>query len=138
MFFVLKIVFFRPSKLHQHFEFCFFFEDRCFLIATYLSVIFFHLSPTFFTENETFCEHKGLPRAFGTMRFTGDFHRKIFPEIFGYKLFLIFCFLKNFWLRKIDFRCSELGKRVVESNTFPWGSFWHCKQDKISTMCFYL
>ena len=136
MFFVLKIGFFRPSKLHTHFEFCFFSKIDVFSLRQFS--YFFQLSPTFFTENETFCEHKGLLGVFGTMRLTGDFHRKNFPEIFGYRIFLSFCFLKNFWLRKMDFRCSEMGKMVFESNAFPWGSFWHCKQVKVLTMCFYL
>ena len=30
--------------------------------------------PSNFTRNETFCEHKGLLKVFGTMRLTGDLH----------------------------------------------------------------
>ena len=44
-----------------------------------LFLICSHRSPSIFTRNETFCEHKALLKVFGTMRLAGDLHQKIFP-----------------------------------------------------------
>ena len=59
--------------------------------------------PSIFTRNETFCERKGLLNVFGTMRLTGDLHKKIpknrifppqfsvFLKVFSWKMgFLLF------------------------------------------------
>ena len=54
--------------------------------------------PSIFTKNETFCEHGGTLRVFGTMRLTGDNLKK--TQIFSPHFF---CFLRRFRLSKTVF-----------------------------------
>ena len=65
----LKLGFLRPSTLCP--IFVFFFKDWCFL-CDFSSNLFSSKLPSIFTKNETFCEHKGLLKVFGTMRLTVD------------------------------------------------------------------
>ena len=86
--FVLKLGFLRPSTLCQIFVS---FSKTCFL-CDFFSNSFSSKLPSLFTRNETFCEHKGLLKVFGTVRFTGDLQLKIFSkndEIF-FSIFLFF------------------------------------------------
>ena len=74
--FVLKLAFLRPSTLYPIFEFL---KTAVFSMRLFF-LICFHRSPSIFTRNETFCEHKALLKAFGTMRLAGDLHQKNFPQ----------------------------------------------------------
>ena len=117
-------------------------SDFCFVLKTgvFSMWLFSNLfsskrpPPSIFTRNELFCEHKGLLKIFGFMRLTGDLHQKNFRKIFS----SIFCFLKDFQLRKMGFLLFP-----VEEEWFsrfmrvPSGIFWRCKIDEMLTMSFY-
>ena len=102
--FCLKI---RFSQAQHAISDLFFFKDRCFFYATFF-LICFHRSPSIFTRNETFCEHKALLKVFGTMRLAGDLHQKIFEKIF----FLNFLFFKGLRLRKMGFLLFPVGEEL--------------------------
>ena len=75
----------------------------------FFSNLFPSKPPSVFTRNETFEEHKGLLRGFGTMRLTGDLQ-----EIS--KKFFHLCFFKGFRSRKMGFSLFPVGEngfRVV-------------------------
>ena len=63
-----KIRFFQAQ--HAMSDFCFIFKDRCFL-CDFFSNLFSSKLPLIFTRNETFYEHKGLLKVFGTIGFQG-------------------------------------------------------------------
>ena len=125
--FVLKLGFLRPSTLSDFFQ-------RPFFLCDFFSNPFSSKPPSIFTRNETFCEHKGLLKAVGTIRLTGDLHQKIFE-----KFSLIFCFLKCFRLRKMFFLLFPVGEEwFLRFMRIPSGIFWRCKIDEVLTiMSFY-
>ena len=116
--FCLKIRF--SQAQHPLSNFCFFFKDWCFY-ATFFSNLFSSKLPSIFTRNETFCEHKGLLKVFGTVRFTGDLQLEMFSkndEFFLNFLFLMFSVEKDGF-----FAVSSWRRMVFEIYAYPFGYF---------------
>ena len=67
-----------------------------------------------FSENERFCEHRGLLGVFGTMRLTID--KRFSVEQNGF------------------FVVSSWEKRFSSIMRIPFEYFWHCKIDRILTI----
>ena len=100
-----------------------------------LFLICFHRStPSIFTRNEAFCEHKGLLKVFGIMPLTGDLRRKKFLKFFFLK-FLYFwkVFGWGSWILLFPVG-EEWFSRFMR---IPSGIFWRCKTDEILIMSFY-
>ena len=77
--------------------------------------------PSIFTRNETFCEHKGLLKVFGTVRFTGDFQLKNFSKNDFFKFFVFFLM---FSVEKDGFfDVSSWRRMVFEIYAYPFGYF---------------
>ena len=62
-------------------------SEFCFLRPTFFQFIFYQNPLSIFTRNETVCEHRGILKAFGSMRLNRDFIKK-YPK----KMFLNFSF----------------------------------------------
>ena len=130
--FVLKLGFLRPSTLYPNFVF--FLTTGVFSMRLFFYFVFIE-APSISTRNETFFEHKGLLKVFGTLRLTGDLRQKNFREI-SKNLFSVF--MKCFRLRKI-FLLFPVGEEWFSRfMRIPSGIFWRCKIDEILTiMSFY-
>ena len=61
-----------------------FFLRPAFFSCDFFPIYFYRNPLSIFTRKETFCEHRGLLRVFGTMQLTGDFIEKIFSSIFSF------------------------------------------------------
>ena len=118
--FVLKLGFLRPSTLCPIFVS---FSKTCFL-CDFFSNSFSSKLPSLFTRNETFCEHKGLLKVFGTVRFTGDLQKFFFRKMTKY-FFQFSCFFKkSFRLRKMGFLLFPVGEEWFSTSMrIPSGIF---------------
>ena len=103
----------------------FFFQRLVFFLRDFFPffLICFHQSPpSIFTRNETFCEHKGLLKVFGTMLLAGDLQKKFFVKISKicsqFRVFLRFSVEKDGF-----FAVSSWGIMVFESYAYPFGYF---------------
>ena len=116
----------------QHSISDFFCKDLFFF---FLSNLFSSKPPSIFTRNETFCEHKGLLKVFGTMRLTRN--QFLFRKI-SKKNSSIFLFFERFSVENDEFfAVSSWGRMVFEIYAYPFGYFWRCEVDEIVTMSFY-
>ena len=99
-FLCLKI---RFSQAQHAMSDIYFFKDRCFL-CDFFSNLFSSKLPSIFTRNETFCEHKGLLKVFGTAIYRRPSVQFFFEKC---RIFFFFCFfLKKFSV----FCCFQLEK----------------------------
>ena len=129
--FCLKIRF----SLTQHAlsDFCFYSKTGVFSMRLFFYFVFIEVL-SIFTRNETFCEHKGLLKVFGTMRLTGELHKKF--EKFQIFLLLNFLFFqKCFRLRKMGFLLFPVEEEWFSRfMRIPSGIFWRCKIEEILTI----
>ena len=121
--FCLKLGFLQPSTLYP------IFVSKIGVFSMRLfSNLFSSMPPLIFTRNETFCEHKGLLRVFGTIRLTGDLLPKISEN------FLPFLFWQVFG-REYGFLLFPVEEKLFSSlMRIPSGIFWRCKIDEILTI----
>ena len=91
----------------------------------FFPICFFWNPLSIFTRNETFCEHRGLLRVFGSKRLTGDFIKIFRKKIVSSLVFRRFC-------------CLQLGEKWFSSlMRIPWGIFWHCINDEVLTNVYF-
>ena len=118
--FCLKIRFSQAQRAIT--DFCFFFKDWCFF-CDFFSNLFSSKLPSIFTRNETFCEHKGLLKGFGTVRFTGDLQLIFFSKNDEFFFFNFLLFLKFSVAKDGFFAVSSWRRMVFEIYAYPFGYF---------------